>query len=259
MIPRELQELRQWVCAWDDSKVPMSGLEPGQTASTSNPATWCEYRIAQNLVDAGLYDNVGFVFHNNLIVGIDIDCGWNDDGLLSDVALDIISRCHSYTEQSRSGRGFHILVRGYLPFDGKNNQNGVEIYQTKRYFILTGKTVPSLEDIVENQEAIDYVVQRYFPAVRTERETGPVTERIYNPLWQLPKPGKVQMRPEYPKIGKGSRNICMTSLAGMLHTQGYTKGQIYEELRYANETACDPKLDDRELKQIAASITRYKR
>jgi hypothetical protein len=67
------------------------------------------------------------------------------------------------------------------------------------------------------------------------------------------------MRPEYPKIGKGSRNICMASLAGMLHTQGYTKSQIYEELRYANETACDPKLEDRELKQIAASITRYKR
>ena len=260
MIPDELQALPQWVCAWDDSKIPMQGVEFGTPASTSNPRTWCEYRIARNLVDAGLYDNVGFVFNGNGIVGIDIDCGWDEDGLPTATALDIISHCGSYTEQSRSGRGFHILVRGTLPFDGKNNHAGVEIYQTKRYFIMTGRVLSFLPNIVENQAAIDYVVQTYFQTAREERDgSGAGSDRIYSPKWQLPSRGKVKMRPEYPKIGKGSRNISMASLAGSMHTLGYSKSQIYEELRYANEMACEPKLEDRELKHIAASITRYRR
>ena len=50
-----------------------------------------------------------------------------------------------------------------------------------------------------------------------------------------------------------------TSLAGMMHNQGYSVEQIYDELIYCNKVACEPVLHDREIKAIVNSVTRYKR
>lgn len=257
-IPAELKALPQWVCANAGSKVPMKAWEPSP-ASSSDPATWSDFSTAFTALEAGYYDNIGFVFREGGgLVGIDIDCGWDEDGLLSPVAVDILGACLSYTEMSRSGRGFHILLRGSLPFKGRNNRQGVEIYEAARYFIMTGK-VTVFRHIVENQEAIDYVVGRYFQETERLHEKSALNVRVYNPLWELPKNGHVQLRPVYPRIPAGSRNICLTSLAGMLHNQGYSKAQIYDELLYANMTACDPCLEKRELRSIVNSVTRYKR
>lgn len=60
---------------------------------------------------------------------------------MNPLASDIISHCGSYTEKSRSGRGVHILLKGSLPFKGRNNRAGVEIYRSGRYFIMTGKVI----------------------------------------------------------------------------------------------------------------------
>lgn len=260
MIPEALRALCQWVCVRNGSKVPMKGWE-NEAASSSDPSTWCDYETATEAVKAGYYDQTGFVFNDNGIVGIDIDAGFDEEGLMTALAVDIVGACHSYTELSRSGRGFHILVRGTLPFDGKNNHAGVEIYQNKRYFIMTGHDCIFPPEIVENQSAIDYVVATYFQ--EQERKTTPsgsiIRPRAYNPEWTLPEGGRVRLRPTYPKITPGSRNLCLTSLAGMMHTQGYTKRQILDELMYANNSACDPPLDQRELKQIVSSVTRYER
>lgn len=257
-IPEEIRALPQWVCVHSGSKVPMRAYAP-EAASCSDPQTWSSYLNAERSVQYGNYDYVGFVFHDNGIVGIDIDAGFDEDGLLTPLAADIISACRSYTEISRSGRGFHILVRGRLPFDGKNNRHGVEIYQTGRYFIMTGDRVSCCPPgISEGQDAVRYVLDRYFP--EEQREGGGASgSRIYNPEWELPKAGKVKLRPVYPRITPGSRNICLTSLAGMLHSQGYDKAQILDELAYANTVACDPCLAKRELKMIVNSVTRYKR
>jgi hypothetical protein len=178
---------------------------------------------------------------------------------LSDLAHDIISKCQSYTERSKSGRGYHIFVRGDIPFKGKNNLAGVEVYKTARFFIMTGDlTMPYLH-IRENQPALDHIVDKYFHETREKKATT-VTPRIYNPEWECPKGSKrVRIKPNYPVIPDGCRNICLTSLAGMMHSIGYTKGQIYRELQYANSTACEPPLDDGELKAICNSVTRYVR
>jgi hypothetical protein len=114
-------------------------------------------------------------------------------------------------------------------------------------------------DIEENQFAIDYVVETYFPDELRDIRSGGSANRIYNPVWELPQDGRVKLRPVYPRIPNGCRNICLTSLAGMMHNQGYNPQQIYEELRYANVTACDPSLDDYEVQTIVGSVTRYKR
>ena len=159
-IPAELREEKAWVNVWDGSKVPMQATVR-KAASSSNPDTWSNYIDAEHNVQHGYYDGLGYVFHDTGVVGIDIDDGFTD-GLLNPLAADIIGRCHSYTEKSRSGRGVHILVRGELPFKGKNNRAAVEIYKSNRYFIMTGEVL-IFSEIVENQSAIDYVIEKYFP------------------------------------------------------------------------------------------------
>ena len=256
-IPQEIQSLPQWVCSRADSKVPQKAFEFAPASST-NPLTWSSFETARDSVVNGKYDHIGFVFNDNGIVGVDIDDGYDHDGFISPLASDIIGKCKSYTEKSKSGRGFHILLRGNLPFKGKNNRNGVEIYKTARYFIMTGETL-LYDTIIDNQEAIDYIVDKYFPEMR-DSENKSINPRIYTPIWEKPMiDGRIKLRPVYERIPDGCRNICLTSLAGMLHNQGYTPQAIYDELTYCNMVACEPMLPDGEVVTIVNSVTRYKR
>lgn len=256
-IPKELRDLKQWVCVKADSKVPMQTWSD-RPASSTNPDTWSTFDEAVLAVKLGLYDYIGFVFNDNGIVGIDIDDAVNGDEV-STLAREIVGLCCSYTEISKSGTGIHIFVKGDIPFKGKNNLAGVEIYKTARFFIMTGKMATPYRFIAETQDALDTIVDKYFPETR-ERKTTSVAPRIYNPEWDCPKGSKrVRIKPNYPVIPDGCRNICLTSLAGMMHSIGYTKGHIYRELQYANDTACKPPLSDGELRAICNSVTRYQR
>jgi hypothetical protein len=257
-IPEELRQLKQWVCVSADSKVPKQALS-FYPASSVNPATWSTFEDAVLSVKMGFHDYIGFVFADNGIVGIDIDEGYTQEGFVSSLASDIITKCWSYTERSKSKRGFHIFVKGEIPFKGKNNLAGVEVYKTARFFIMTGEVIEGPTDIRANQEALDDIVGKYFPETRESKKTS-VTPRIYNPEWECPKGSKrVRIKPNYPIIQDGCRNICLTSLAGMMHSIGYTKGQIYRELQYANNTACRPPVLDSELRAICNSVTKYRR
>lgn len=258
MFPSELTSLNQWVCARKGDKRPFCARQL-RSASVNDPETWSTYEQAQWAVDKGYYDAVGFVFNNNGIVGIDIDCGYDEDGILTDTADEIITLMSSYTEISRSGRGFHIIAKGDIPFDGKNNQKGVEIYKDKRYFILTGNVIAPY--IIKNQQGINSVLLKHFSTKNTKdvNQNEHVRDRIYNPVWKAPENGHIPLKPHYPDIPKGSRNVCLLSLAGLLLSQGYTKQQIYKELMKANQAACKPPLDNNEIKQIVISIMRYER
>ena len=256
-IPEELRRLNQWVCANADSKVPMQANRP-YAASSTNPDTWASFEDALWAVEHGYYDYLGFVFNDNGIVGIDLDEALTHNRI-SPLAVDIFEACRSYTEVSKSGEGLHLFVKGDIPFKGKNNLAGVEIYKTARFFIMTGNAFSQIMCVRENQGALDYIVGKYFPETREKQSTN-VTPRIYNPEWHNPKGSKrVKIKPHYPRIPDGCRNICLTSLAGMMHSIGYSKGQIYRELQYANDTACEPPLPISELRSICDSVTRYKR
>lgn len=255
-IPKELRDRIQWVCTKGDSKIPIDPFY-GFNASSTNSRTWSSFETAKRKVQEGMYDYVGFVFDNNGIVGIDIDDGYAEDGFMSELAADIIGKCESYTEKSKSGRGFHILLKGELPFKGKNNLKGVEIYKSARYFIMTGDTL-LYHNIVENQDAIDYIVEKYFPDMRVGASDRPTNNRIYTPQWERPTE-KISLRPVYYPIPDGTRNISLTSIAGQWHTMGYSKEEIYRELLYVNSVACQPPLDISEIQCIVNSIARYKR
>ena len=80
-IPEELKNQNQWVCAWDGSKVPMRAFER-KAASSTAPDTWSTFEQAEWAVENGHYDHIGYVFANQNIVGIDIDAGF-EDGLMT--------------------------------------------------------------------------------------------------------------------------------------------------------------------------------
>ena len=257
MIPSELKQLNQWVCCWDNSKIPMRAWEK-RGASSVSPDTWSDFATAEEAVSKGYYDYLGFVFNNNGIVGIDIDTGF-EDGFLTPLCADIMNHCQSYTEKSRSGRGVHIFIKGTLPFHGKNNMNGVEIYQSRRFFIMTGHTL-IFDRIIENQEAIDYIVDTYFQLPeRDSKAQKPESYRIYSPIWEKPQNGRFPLTPHYPEIPAGGRNISLASLAGSLHQTGYDAREIYRILCQVNAGKCKPPLPDREVMTIVESITKYRR
>ena len=258
-VPSELKELAQWVGASKDKKIPLDIIRY-KNASSTDPDSWCDYQTALTYYEHGLVDYLGFVFDDNGIVGIDIDEGY-EDGLISKLACDIIEKCKSYTERSKSRRGFHILVKGDLPFSGKNNLNGVEIYKSSRFFIMTGN-VFMYDTVVENQEAINYIIDTYFAlpqgSMVASQGNKAYQPKIYQPIWEI-KDGKIPLKPTYPPIGEGSRNICLTSLAGSLHAQGMDAERIYSELLECNSQACTPPLDEDEVRAIVNSVTRYSR
>ncbi len=256
-LPKELTELPQWVNVWDNSKIPMqSTVKIG--ASSTNSNTWSDFNTAREAVENGTYDHIGFVFADNGIVGIDIDAGFDEDGFLSELSVDCMRAAESYTEKSRSGRGIHILIKGKLPFRGRNNRSGVEIYQQGRYFIMTGQTLVYRE-LRENQDAIDYIVEKYFPEMIADNDNDLLRGSvIYQPIWP-PLSDKIPIRPIYPPIPAGSRNISLASLAGVLHNTGYNAEQIYHELCYVNDNACEHPLPESEVQTIVNSITKYRR
>lgn len=255
-IPKELKELKQWVCCWNNSKVPMQA-DKLQASSSSDSTKWSTFEDARDSVNIGNYDNVGFVFNDNGIIGIDIDVGFDEEHLMSELAFDIITHCKSYTEYSRSGRGFHIYIKGELPFKGKNNGQGVEIYKDDRYFIVTGEKC-YYSNLISNQEAIDYVVATYFkeePKEIVAREYKPTN--IYQPRFKIEN-GRISM-PTYPTMLEGSRHISMVSLAGQLHNSGASPNDIYEQLMRVNVIACSKPLPRKEIETIVQSIIKYDR
>lgn len=256
MIPEELKQLNRWVCATDTDKIPWKAWEY-TPASASDPHTWSDYHMATEAVRDGYYAHTGFVFkESDGYVGIDIDIGFTDEFQLTDEAYDIIHTCKSYCELSKSGRGFHIILKGSLPFTGRNNRQGVEIYKDKRFFILTGRTT-AYTGIIENQEAIDYVVAKYFPENIREGKHPLFSERIYKPVWE-PLNGKgIRVKPYYPPIPQGCRNVSLLSLGGSLLTGGASEKEIYKTLSKVNTSVCNPPLQDKEVKLIVKSVMKY--
>lgn len=256
-LPEEITSLDQWVVNRKDSKLPLNARTL-QAASVSEMSSWSPFQTALEAVRARKADYLGFVFNGNGIVGVDIDKGFDDGGIMPTAeTLDIINHLRSYTEKSKSGRGFHILVKGELPFPGKNNRNGIEIYQTGRYFITTGRQM-LYDKIIENQEGLNYILAKYFRDDMLAAEGKRVNPRYYSAEWNY-SPTSIDLEPTFPLIPQGCRNQSLTSLAGQYHSQGYSLDEIFELVMTANQAACDPPLESREVRSIVRSVSRYKR
>lgn len=255
-IPEELRALDRWVCANRDSKRPMRCFDGG-AASVSKPESWGSFEDACYCLEAGIYAYAGFVFADDGLVGIDIDHAFGEDGMLSPEASEAITACHSYTEVSKSGSGIHIICKGSLPFRGRNNREGWEIYKDARYFVLTGRTV-IFDRISEAQEGIDAVLAAHFADMPLDGSSsrGPV---IWKPTWQDRDDGRINLCPTYPIVSSGARHISLVSFCGQQWQAGVSEEAMLDLAMRANERYMSPPLDETEVTQIVESCKRYRR
>ena len=141
-IPEELRVRPQWV-VWKavgdkPDKVPYSARS-GRRASSTDLLTWSTFQEALKAYESGEYAGVGFVFSSaDPYTGIDLDNCVDADGEIALWAMEIVRHFDSYTELSATGTGLHVIIRGDVP----NRRKGdVEVYSSKRFFIVTGHVV----------------------------------------------------------------------------------------------------------------------
>ena len=170
-FPQDLLSLAQWVC-WrievrDDkpTKVPYS--VNGQRAASDNPATWASFDAACKAYLNGNYNGVGFMFsEHDPYIGIDFDKCVQPDGTIDQTKRIYIERIGSYTERSQSGTGIHVIVKGLLPPGGrKSSQHLIEMYDRKRFFVVTGDALEGFPDkTYDRQLEIEELHKLIFPA-----------------------------------------------------------------------------------------------
>ncbi|KVD94053.1 hypothetical protein WS63_05150 [Burkholderia stagnalis] len=101
---------------------------------------------------------IGFVlYEDDPFTCIDLDV--KDDTTSEQLARfeKIISAFDSYTERSRSGKGYHIWIVGAKAIDSRCRRDRVEVYDRKRFIICTGNVVND-KSITPRQESLDGLV-----------------------------------------------------------------------------------------------------
>ncbi|WP_226043165.1 hypothetical protein [Natrinema sp. DC36] len=178
VLPEQLRERDQWVCWREESrdgkptKIPVTPGS-GEFASSTDPETWVSVETALEYADSGDADGVGFVFtDDDPIVGVDLDdCRDPETETVDDVAEDIIERLDSYTEISPSGTGFHVLIEGELP-DGRNRRGSIELYDTARFFTVTGDTLEEMPGrVARRQDALEVIHREHVQDSESEQKS----------------------------------------------------------------------------------------
>jgi len=173
-MPAELKQLKNWVLwypRWTGSKWTKVPIQPsGFGSSTINPKHWSSFdgvkqayeraieRIYIEVHERGKpkrrapIGGVGFVFDGQsdrdglVYAGADFDSG-AFRGEIASFTEERLKKLGSYFEASVSGSGLHVIVKAH-PLTGGVAHNGIELYTTKRFFTMTGRTSATERPIV---------------------------------------------------------------------------------------------------------------
>ena len=175
-IPRELKNMPNWVCwkAVPDpkahsgvKKIPINPHTGGQ-AMSNNPQTWADFDTA--LRASAKYTGLGFMFGGSGLFGVDIDdreeilkqyLGGDNKNIFG----EFINTLQSYAELSQSKTGVHIICRGRLPKGRRNSrENKVEMYDSGRFFVMTGDCCSEYADITDCTESVKPLHAKYLGA-----------------------------------------------------------------------------------------------
>jgi len=193
-LPKELTELKQWVC-WrlvpdkdggKDKKIPFNP-DTGKPASSNKPDTWTDYATAVDALERYGFTGLGFVFSDtDGLVGVDIDhCFDKETGSFNEIAMAVLAKQPTYVEFSPSGNGVHLFFKGTMPTGGsKNTSTGVEMYDKVRYFTATGNKLSGSPDIIsENNGALQWIHETYIqPPKKTKKKTSNNKKAQYVPM-----------------------------------------------------------------------------
>ena len=159
-IPNELKELPNWVL-FDENKIPLQ--TNGHRASVTNPKHWSTFEevVESYTLSELVCRGIGVVAPpTREFTFLDFDNCVDDQGNLSDLAKEWMEGVEGYAELSPSGKGIHIISRTTIPASKKIK--GIEIYNSARYFTVTGNTLNDHGKIPNTPQDISGIVNKYF-------------------------------------------------------------------------------------------------
>ena len=178
-IPEEMKTVKRWVMwryeekAGRKTKIPYS--DPTTRAKSNDPLTWRYFWEVMKLQELRPEFGIGFVFGDNW-AGIDIDHCKLDNGEWDPAALEAALMWNSYTEISPSGTGLHVLIQGRLPEGADKRRDNREIYDSGRYFTVTGDVLPGYPTSIReiSDEDMRLLHKRFLPP--KEEQTATITQ-----------------------------------------------------------------------------------
>lgn len=154
-VPEELRNLKQWGLFHlkyiperkKNTKIPLNAYN-GERGKSNDPSTWSDFDTAlRALTKYNQADGLAFYFANGY-VGLDIDSIESDlQDYFAGSPETLITTFKNltkktYMEISQSGKGIHAIFKGNIP--GRHRRKGkYEMYQSGRFFALTGNTIGS--------------------------------------------------------------------------------------------------------------------
>ncbi len=167
VFPDNVTRLKAFVVANDD-KIPKNP-KTMKNAKANDPDTWGTFAEASAAVDAGKAKYIGLELRPEFgIVCIDIDAhGCTEDeakNRFDGIICGPLMGGWMYTEQSSSGKGYHILALAKVePINRKNTELDLEIWNTGKYVMLTGKYVTRCDSMKSKTQQMKRVIEQYFP------------------------------------------------------------------------------------------------
>jgi len=166
-IPDEMTKARRWVNwraverdgRW--TKVPVNPSTLANASST-DPATWGSFVDAVDQATADDQLGIGFMLGDGWL-GIDFDNIDKPEAKeLREWIWDWGNLCGTYLEWSPSKTGIHAIFRGCrLPEWSANRRGPVEVYEKARFFTVTGNRVYEGRDVLDSQNAVEEVCERW--------------------------------------------------------------------------------------------------
>lgn len=159
-IPLELKDRPQWVL-WKleerdgkPTKIPYQPRDPKQKASSTNPDTWGTLERVLSVLKTNGFAGIGYVFSpEDDYAGVDLDhCRKFKMAEIDPWARKIITGFYSYTENSQSETGVHIILKGKVP-PGGNKKGNVEMYSESRFFVMTGQHLKGTPTTIESRQS----------------------------------------------------------------------------------------------------------
>lgn len=168
LFPQSLKALKAW-CIWrkeerdgEPTKVPYQPFDVGNGdynvahASHSDPFTWVDFSLACAALDGGCRD-AGFglgVFNDGSHAFNDLD-DCIIDGVVQPWAMRVVERMNTYAEVTPSGNGLHIIGKGSIPTEWREDKggrkiDGCELYVEKRFFTVTGNRLAGAPTVIND-------------------------------------------------------------------------------------------------------------
>lgn len=180
-IPAVLKDRPQWVVwrwVWKGSKrkwdKPPYRADGKGHASSTDASTWAPFALAVEAYERGGFDGIGFV-----VTPDDPYCGVDLDKCLGEAwAVEMIEALDSYAEYTPSGNGYRVLVEASaesLRSKSKDfHHSKVEVYDSGRYFTVTGKMFGDVASIECRQSELESVC---WPLLKVEGATPPFSSQ----------------------------------------------------------------------------------